>query len=608
MDTKQKINQKCYPAHIRPFCPEMGAVQTIQTVEQHCRNTAAYAQRALEPLGLGRTGYLTGLIHDAGKFTEAFRDYLTRSAHGEAVHRGSVNHTFAGVQLLLNQYHSRDGKNGDADWVSELLSVAVGSHHGLFDCVDEQGKNGFAYRKNKTDNGYEEAMEHFLQNCADIQELDALFAESVEENSPLLDRIGSIAKDEEEMYFYGGLLARMLLSAVIDGDRRDTAEFMNGTEFPVQRDETACKKMWEDCPHHAEEKISRFPQNTEIAKARMQISEQCRAFAEHPGGIYRLNVPTGGGKTLSSLRYALAHAAKWGKKHIIFTSPLLSILEQNAAVIREYVGNDSLILEHHSNVIQSEETELLDNRELLTETYDMPIIVTTLVQLLNTLFSGKTTAIRRFHALCESVIVIDEVQTVPNHMLSLFTLAVNFLTRIGGATVILCSATQPCMEDIDHPLLEDDHNILDMVPYHPEIWAAFRRTEIQDVGSLNLDGIAAFARSILGEANSLLIICNKKQQAQELFQNLRELDGARYHLSAGMCIAHRRAVLEEIRGSLEKGMPTVCVSTQLIEAGVDISFARVLRLSAGMDSVVHGRAMQPQRRSKGNCTGLSGAV
>lgn len=193
-----------------------------------------------------------------------------------------------------------------------------------------------------------------------------------------------------------------------------------------------------------ETKLDQFPQDSPIDRARRAISDQCRQAAQQPGGVFRLNVPTGGGKTLSSLRFALAHARRHRKQRIIFTSPLLSILEQNAAVIRAYIQDDSLILEHHSNLVRTaEDGQKLDERELLTETWESPIILTTLVQLLNTLFSGKTTAIRRFHSLCGSVIVIDEVQTVPSKMLSLFSLAVNFLAEICGATVVLCPPPSP---------------------------------------------------------------------------------------------------------------------------------------------------------------------
>lgn len=334
-----------------------------------------------------------------------------------------------------------------------------------------------------------------------------------------------------------------------------------------------------------EGKLNTLSQESPIDRARQAISDQCRQAAEQSGGVFRLNVPTGGGKTLSSLRFALAHARRHRKQRIIFTSPLLSILEQNAAVIRDYIQDDGLILEHHSNLIRTEEDgQQLDEQELLAETWESPIIITTLVQLLNTLFSGKTTAIRRFHSLCGSVIVIDEVQTVPSKMLSLFSLAINFLSEICGATVVLCSATQPCTEQIEHPLHSP---ISEIVPYDPTLWAVFRRTSIQNAGTMSLEQIADFALDKLETANSLLIVCNKKNQAEHLYNLLKDRNSALFSLSAAMCVAHRRDTLDKLRSSLARNeQKTVCISTQVIEAGVDISFACVIRLSTGMDSVV----------------------
>ena len=189
-----------------------------------------------------------------------------------------------------------------------------------------------------------------------------------------------------------GLLARLLLYAVIDGDRRDTAEFMMG--HCAMPDPENMNRFWETYLTRLEEKLSCFPTDTAISRARREISDRCHRMAEEDSGIYRLHVPTGGGKTLSSLRYALAHGKKWGKQRLIFTAPLLSILEQNAAIIREYVGDDRIILEHHSNVLRTEENGELDHRELVVESWNAPIIITTLVQFLHTLFDGKTTSIR----------------------------------------------------------------------------------------------------------------------------------------------------------------------------------------------------------------------
>lgn len=572
-------------AHIRKDLS--GQSIAVQTVSQHCHNTAKYAAQALKPVPLSAAGYLAGLVHDAGKCTASFQNYILN----QIGQKGSVNHTFAGVRLLLERYFSTDA--GDfSGVVSELLALASGGHHGLFDCVDERQKNGFQYRLAKGDICYEEAKENFSRFCAGQEELDQRFRAALEELTPVLEYICSMTSDEasderyeQETAFYSGLLSRLLLSAVIEGDRRDTAEFMNGTQFPAAPSGEALEQLWSTLLTKTEEKLSTLPSKTPVDQARRKISNQCRQAAEQPGGVFRLNVPTGGGKTLSSLRFALAHARRHRKQRIIFTSPLLSILEQNAAVIRDYIQDDRLILEHHSNLVRTDEnSQQLDEQELLAETWESPIIITTLVQLLNTLFSGKTTAIRRFHALCGSVIVIDEVQTVPSKMLSLFSLAVNFLSEICGATIVLCSATQPCTEQIEHPIHSP---IPEIVPYDSAIWEVFRRTNIQSIGTMPLEQVPEFALKTLDSVDSLLIICNKKNQAEQLYNLLKGGDLALFSLSAAMCVAHRRETLDKLLSALEqRGQKTVCVSTQVIEAGVDISFACVIRLSVGMDSVI----------------------
>ncbi|MBQ2726264.1 MAG: DEAD/DEAH box helicase family protein, partial [Clostridia bacterium] len=241
------------------------------------------------------------------------------------------------------------------------------------------------------------------------------------------------------MFLYG-LLVRLLTSAVMEGDRRDTAEFMSGAVYPPEADQN----LWQTLLAGMEAKLNTLDSSSPINAARRKISDICREAAGKHSGVYRLNVPTGGGKTLSALRYALAHAEKYSKKRIIFTFPLLSVLEQNSDAIRKYTGDD-FVLEHHSNAVQEKiSPEKLDDYELLTENWSSPIIITTLVQLLNTMFDGKTSSVRRFHALTDTVIVIDEVQTVPGNMLTLFNLAVTFLAEFCNTTVLLCSATQPC--------------------------------------------------------------------------------------------------------------------------------------------------------------------
>lgn len=577
-----------YLTHVKR--DESQKIQAEEPVIEHLRQTAARAAQDLAPVGLSQAGYTAGLLHDMGKCTKRFLAYI-RDGVGR---RGEVNHTFAGVRLLLERFHHSPPQTLE-DIATELLALAVGEHHGLLDCVSRDGENGFRHRMTKEGIDYEEAVNGFFATCVDEAEITRHVQAAQAELLPVLEKIQSMTGEDlpeecywQETHFYLGLLARLLVSAVIDGDRCSAAAFLQGTSFPSPLDEAARQALWADCLARVEQKLNALPQTSPIQRARRQISDQCRQAATQPGGIFRLNAPTGGGKTLSSLRFALAHAMQYGKQRLIFVSPLLSILDQNAKEIRKYIGDDNLILEHHSNLVRSDETdetkEQLDERELLTETWASPILITTLVQLLQVLFSGKTTAIRRFQALSNSVIVLDEVQTVPGKMLSLFSLAVNFLAEVCGATVVLCSATQPCVEHIAHPLHTP---IPQLVPYDPALWQVFQRTDIRPVPkALSLEEIADLARAQLESCQSLLVVCNKKAEAERLYQLLKDGEHRLFHLSAAMCMKHREQTLEALRACLEQKQKVVCVSTQVIEAGVNISFSCVIRLCAGLDSVV----------------------
>ncbi len=548
-----------------------------QTVTEHCRAAATYAKSSLSSVKLGNAAYLAALLHDMGKMKQEFQSYLLSGISS----RGSVNHSFAACRMLLQSFHANTAASYE-DLTAELLAYAAGAHHGLFDCVDTDGNLGFLHRLETSKIGYEESLNNYLSECADHSEINQLFQIANSELLPIYARIDTLAQEsDEECSFYFGLLARLLLSAVIDGDRRDTAEFVTGVHAPEPPKDW--KLFWKPYLQYMENKLAQFPQDTPIQKARAEISQKCREFAENHGSIIRLNVPTGSGKTLSSLRYALAHAQKWGKQRLIFTSPLLTILEQNAAEIRKYLGDDSIVLEHHSNVLKTDESPDLDLHELAVERWDAPVIITTLVQLLNTMFSGKTTSIRRFQSLCNSVIVIDEVQTVPSQMLTLFDLGINFLVDICGATIVLCSATQPCLDKVKHSIHPTP---TEMIPYDPELWHPFRRTNIIDAGKKTLEETVYFIRECMDEIDNLLIICNKKSEAIYFSNSLSGGLERIFHLSAAMCPAHRRETLAQLYDSLANGKRCICVATQVIEAGVDISFQCVIRLTAGMDSVI----------------------
>lgn len=566
-------NKVEYYAHKREL-PD-GRVE-LQTVSDHLQKTADRAAACLQSCGLSQGAFLAGLLHDLGKFSAEFQDYLMR---GNGT-RGAVIHSFQGCRFLLERYH--DTPELDRRLTAELLAFAVGAHHGLFDCVDQSRKLGLRYRMEKENLPYHDAMNAYLAACLDLPALDRCFDRAAKEVGAMRARMDEGYESDEEYYFAMGLLARLLLSAVIEGDRRDTAEFMNGAAFPQWQEDMT--PVWLDRLDFLEKKLAEFPADTPVARARSAISAQCKTFAAEAPGIYRLNVPTGSGKTLASLRYALTHGARYHKRRIIFTSPLLSILEQNAQAIRDYVGDDRLILEHHSNVVQTDcSRDELDRRELLTQSWDSPIILTTLVQLLHTLFDGKTTAIRRFWALCNSIIVIDEVQTVPTRLLSMFILALRFLSEQCGATIVLCSATQPTLECADHPLPEVPR---DMVPYDPALWQAFERTVLEPLPDTRLELLPELIRERMDETDSLLVVCNKKDEAARLFAETKAPEYRSYHLSASMCMQHRRDTVEKIRTALNRGEKLLCISTQVMEAGVDISFGQVLRLTAGMDSVI----------------------
>lgn len=583
-----------YPAHIR----KVDGKKYIQTVEEHCRGVAEIAAELLRDIGLEKTAYLTGMVHDLGKFSENFKNYIEKAADGEKVQRGSVNHTFAGVRFLLEK-HSDEQLSGFSDIVLEILAYAVGAHHGLFDCVDDNNNNGFTKRIQKDGIDYFNAAQEFLKICCSKQDIEDLLKQSEKEFLPVFNEIEKLADNADakiqntQITFYIGFLARLILSAIIEADRSDTSQFMNGYSEKTVKN---ISEIWINCIKNVEQKLSTMPLDKPINETRAQISALCAEAGNLESGIYRLNLPTGAGKTLTSLRYALHHALKHNKKRIIFTMPLLSIIEQNAGIIHEYIGNEDILLEHHSNVIETDETGELDKRELLIESWNVPIIITTMVQLLNTLFAGKTSNIRRMQALCNSIIVIDEVQTVPDKMLSLFNLALNFLAKICNATIILCSATQPCFEKTMYPL---DKSVKDLITLTKEQETAFKRVRLEYKGEMDCEELADFAAGILEGNNSLLLVCNTKNEAAVMFNLLcsQIKDVKAFHISAGMCTAHRKETIKEMQEALEnKQQKVLCVSTQVIEAGVDVSFARVIRLLAGMDNIVQATGRENRNR------------
>ena len=574
-----------YLAHIT----QINGERSEQPLSSHLFHVADYAAQKLKAMNLYHTAYLAGLVHDMGKYTAKYQDYLERAASGEEVIRGSVNHTFCGCIYLLQKYHTERPLGLDTI-TCEILVYAVGAHHGQFDCVTLNNTSGFEHRlkKDAKEIDYDKAVENFHENCASTEEIDRLFSLAQKEITALFELFKTrFKKSRSQVSFLMGLAARMVLSAVIDGDRRDTAEFMNDSHLDYRDGSNA---LWSEQISYLEQKIKGFDAVTPINRARSYFSDQCREFAQkQSGGIYRLTLPTGAGKTLSALRYSLYHAKDHGKKRILFVIPLLSILEQNSAVIRNYIQDQTIVTEHHSNVVKTfEKPEELDTYELCTETWESPIIITTLVQLLNTLFSDKTTAVRRMSALSEAVIVIDEVQSLPKKTMNLFTMALNFLAYGCGATIVLSSATSPCFDETTMPL---QYSVpADIVPYEKSVFDVFQRTKIIDKTTpygMSVEDLTDFSLDLFEQVSSLLIICNTKESALRLYREFRQRhsDYKIFHLSAAMCMAHRTDTLARINSALKNKEKILCISTQLVEAGVDFSFESVIRVAAGIDNI-----------------------
>lgn len=585
-----------HSAHIA--IAQNGQKRRVQTCAEHSRAVAALARDHLQACGLEKVGYLAGLLHDCGKFTDEFDAYLEKAVKGENVHKGSVIHTFAGVSDLLEQFHSHDGRLTFSDITAETLAAGIGSHHGLMDLWDERHQSGFEHRRTRQPEYDRQAIASFHAECAKEPEVRRLFQEADEEILRLCrEKIVPNIRSEAEGYFVLGLLVRLVTSAIVDADRTDTRCFMQNLPHPM-----VTRPAWTACAARIDAYVAAFPHTTPIQKARRTFSDSCAMAAERKPGLYRLDLPTGGGKTLAALRFAALHAQKNGLRRMIYTAPLLSIIEQNAKVIRDAVGDTVFVLEHHSDLLRDESAEeKLAQLELLQETWDAQIVITTFVQLLNTLFCGKMSSVRRFHCLCESVIIIDEVQSLPPKMLSMFNIAVNFLVKCCGATVLLCSATQPAFEMAQRQMLPCERLIDESLfqQYAP----LFRRTIIRDAGSFSIRELAEQAAEMLNVSDSLLIVCNTKREAAELVQALfLQTEAKVFHLSAGMCMAHRKQTLDALNDALQCKQKLVCVSTQLIEAGVDVSFSAVIRLAAGLDNIVqsagrcnrHGEHDEPQ--------------
>lgn len=571
-----------------------------QTVSEHSNNVAKIASEFGEAVQMSHTAWLQGILHDVGKLCEDFSKYIRGKSDAK---RGEIDHSYMGAKYLFALSQILCKKNAFPMDAALLIGRTILSHHGLHDWITEEGEDYF--QKRISNRKHDKEVICALPEIVSNETLQKYYLESVKEYAAMQQKMEQlykemIAKGEQEKRnlsddakcvipaFYQGFLERLMQSILMDADQTDAANFNDDIVYTSPKESTA---VWNDMAKRMQEKCTTFRKKTDaISRQRMNISDRCAAFANHDVKICRLVVPTGGGKTLSALRFAIEYSQKHNVNQIFYIAPFNSILEQNSDVIREIAGEENF-LEHHSNVFSrleenENETEKLSDYQMRTERWDVPVIATTLVQFLNALFDGKSSSVRRMHHLCRAVMIIDEVQAIPAKCIHLFNLAMNFLTHICGSTVVLCSATQPCLEQAEYPILLDEQE--SMTADFQADFDAFRRTVLHSAGkkSFSYEEAAKFCTQQYQENGNLLLVVNTKQAALTMFQKLKERNGASatvLHLSTNMCPVHRRTVIQQMREQLETQQPLICVTTQLIEAGVDISFRCVVRSMSGLD-------------------------
>lgn len=579
-----------------------------QYLWEHLTEASELAKGFASKIGLSKSGQILGLLHDLGKASEAFQNYLLSSEGilnpdsddhyvDHAALKGKIDHSTAGAQIIYNRLWN---KGGEERIVAQVLSLAIASHHsGLIDCLSPNGEDNFTRRMEKAEasSHVREAFSNLTKNeRAVIEELladDSLVKELIEKFKGVKEKNET---SPETISFKYGLLIRYLFSCLLDADRINTADF----EFPgnARLRNNNIYPSWGSLIERLNSKIEEFenkPNRNEVDEIRSRVSQSCLEFSSKPKGVYQLTVPTGGGKTFASLRFALNHAKKHSMDRVFHVIPYTSIIDQNAEETRKVLedkdknGNylNKVVLEHHSNLTPDEETR---RQNLLAENWDAPIVFTTQVQFLEALFGSGTRGARRMHQLANSVIIFDEIQTIPIRTVHMFNLAIRFLVQSCGATVVLCTATQPLLDKVE-PIqralnIKQEQKI---IPYEKELFQQLKRVEVFDrrkVGGWSDKETTELALSELHEKDSVLIVVNTKKCAYSLYQAIvQEREITPYHLSTNMCPAHRLDMLNEIKKKLENKEPVICVSTQLIEAGVDIDFGAVIRHLAGMDSI-----------------------
>ena len=522
-----------------------------QPLEEHLKNVAEMARSFAESFSAGDWGYLAGLWHDIGKYSDEFQKMLGTEegsdAHIETKFR-RIDHSTAGAK---HAHISLKDKG-------KLLAYAIAGHHaGL---LDGKSNDACLYNRLMKENipDYSSCPEHIL-NTKSLGDLP--FALNV--HNP--KRFG----------FQISFFIRMIYSCLVDADFLDTEVFMGREKSSWRKGYPALHEL-DAKLGFALKQLSASAPRTLINKHRAAILKNCLDAAELPQGLFSLTVPTGGGKTLSSLAFAIKHALKYNLKRIIYVIPYTSIIEQNAAVFRDILGENA-VLEHHSNFEPNEE----DHRSrLASENWDAPIIVTTNVQFFESLYRSRSSRCRKIHNIANSVVILDEAQMLPVPLLKPCLEVLRELSSAYSTSIVLCTATQPALSTTE-TFKDGLEGVREIASDPGKLYAEFKRVRVKKLPVISDDELA----DRLNEHKQVLCIVNTRGHARRIFERIRDGEEGCYHLSALMCPEHRTATLNKIRSALLDGSPCRVISTQLIEAGVDIDFPVVFRSAAGIDSI-----------------------
>jgi len=536
-------------------------------LKDHLEATGQMAARFLADVGWQDVGRAIGLLHDIGKYTTEFQDRL-KGSHKQ------VNHSTAGAEIALRHY-------GDQAAVAKLMAFCIAGHHaGL-----ANGKNGLAIKSLE-----DRLKEPFpLPDPAWMRELTLPRVA----RPPSFD-VGATPD------FTLAFLCRMFFSALVDADFLDT-EAWYSDKGANRGQHPSMKELSSRLDRHLDRKLA-CASTSKVDAVRASVLKHVRGKADTEPGVFTLTVPTGGGKTLTSLAFALRHALAHDLDRVVYVLPFTTIIEQTAKVFRDALGEDNndvdFVVEHHSAFDEREVRgrESLDKLKLAMENWDAPVVVTTTVQFFESLFANRPSRCRKLHNIANSVVVLDEAQALPHGVLRPCVAAMAELARNWRTSLVLCTATQPALARTDG-FEGGFEKTTELAPDPQGLYGKLKRTRVRNEGEI--DDAELTAR--LADERQVLCIVNTRRHARELFLALPDRDGA-VHLTTAMCAQHRRVRLDVVRRRLADSKPVRLVATSLVEAGVDVDFPVVWRAMAGLESIAQaaGRCNREGRHPVGH--------